>query len=370
MKIVNRPLILFSLIGNVLVSFSQEYDDLYFTKKDRVKLEELREEPEPVVQSSPGRQIEQSYSNHEVTPEAIAKYKRSNIAVSDQEGDIESPNYSIPEEASEDQQAIVNNYYGDPRYYPNRFSSGWGFGSRWNTWRGIGTGFGYGNFYDPWYDPFYYSISTDPWLGYGWNSYYGSFYNPYYRGSFWRNSYTRDFYPGYCNTAYRYYPTHGTATTETGEPKGRKVQRGARYSRGGSVSYSGRSGRSKTPTTNQVANQKNESGDSRNFSDTQTQYLKKSRQSTQTRIYNSNTGTSTIRARNSSRIYNSGTPTINSGRRQRSTINDSRQQRQRSYSTPNRSRSTPSYNRVSPSRSRSTGGGSKTSGNSTRRKHN
>ena len=348
MKTSSRLLLLSTLTFFSVRSYSQEYDDLYFTKKDRKAFKALNvSEVVSEDRKAPSflsRQFSENYSTHAVRPKAIEKYKRANIdSYQGEEEIINNPNYSMQEEAYQDP-VIVNNYYSvDPRRY-NPYWSRLSFGSRWSNWSPDPWGSYGGAFGNLWNDPFY-----------GQGSYYspfGGFYNSYWCPSpFAGNSFAGvGSYTGFYGSYYR--PVIVNTASERG---GRTVERGPRNSRGGTMSSSGRS---RQPRSVSVAGQTN---DARDFTHTQAEYLNKSRKNTQISTVRtgrtSHSTRSTIsNTRRSSKAIHSG---VNS--RSRSTVRppaQSRPSNQRSF-TPsiNRSRSLHPRNvrPSSPSRSRNSG---------------
>lgn len=341
MKSSARLLLLSAFTFLFIFANAQEYDDLYFSKKDRKALKPIAAEKElPIYDSEElqaykghedeskssflGRQYqfdEYQEEPFEVSQESIDKYKRANI---DQpQGDfVENPNYSSPVETYENEPTVVNNYYNvDP--WAAQFNSNWGFGAGWNNWgNNFIVSFGrrpfrnawFGNaWFSPFYNPF------DPWGNqfFGWggfNSPWGGFYDPFwcppfgnaFAGGFYGNRFNRGFYG------------NRVVVVGNGERNGRQVVRGARNTRGGSVSSSGRSAR----VTNSAI-----SNDSRDFSRTQSRYLDQSRRTVRTtnsgnvssgdrsRSSNSSVNRSSTRQRTSSPTYNrtSGSSRSSSG---------------------------------------------------------
>lgn len=218
-----------------------EYDDMYFSSKDRKKIKYAQETTEANItyeSYSNNTYNNPSYSAKEVNPEYIEKYKQqasasvanelaaaegdTNPTYSSQDyfvegavDDYDNPSfYNDPKYNRQNESTVVNNYYGSA--YNNPYSGGFNsYGpsmmmsyNNWGGWSyGISYGFGWGNgYYNPYYDPFYCPM-------YSYNSY--RWYN---------NGYNQGFYNGY---NYGYYASGGV---DAGYQ--RQVTRGARGSRG------------------------------------------------------------------------------------------------------------------------------------------
>lgn len=187
------------------LSVAQEYDDLYFTPKDRkVKKQADLKTPDNFVlenvetnftETSP----EVSYSQKNINPEYVARYTAEQY---ESESDFDRATYYDEDFANGDNQPpVVNNYnyyygnqsfnpYNDP-FFNNRFAfgnrwapydpfydpwlarPGWsvnvGYGWGWNAprwrrgWR-VGVSYGWGGgWYDPWYCPGRYAYGYNPW---------------------------------------------------------------------------------------------------------------------------------------------------------------------------------------------------------------
>ncbi len=229
------------------ISQDKEYDDMYFTKKDRkVKAETAvlvenveanAEKAQEYVKNNEG-----SYSEQNVNPEYISRYGVTQTGDESSYNEDEYYTDTRPEDAqaSDYQVPVVNNYYnyggfaGGGYGYPGSFYSPYGFNRGWNVSIGIGFGFGWGSwgwgrpyygwgrpygwgagFYDPFwgYDPFYGGFAGG-YYGYGWG-------RPYYGG--WG-------YPGYGWG----YPGYGWGNTIIiNNPEyANNVRRGAGPSRG------------------------------------------------------------------------------------------------------------------------------------------
>ncbi len=361
----------------VVASFSalgQEYDDLYFSKKDRKKVNSVTYEAPPQENASSSsflsRQLNESYavtdsysnpnySTGTVSPESIekykraSKYKRSNIAEPAEpvEEVVENRNFSIPEDTYQDP-VVVNNYYGgNPwafnntwRAYRNSWRFGWGW-QPWGSslWISNGWGGGWGAF-DPFWDPFFYSWNRPFFAGNFYNP-WGGFYDPFWCPPFFGSG----FRAGYFGRFGGFY--RAPVVVNYSERAQRNVARGARSARGGNT---GATSRSSNVRDVSVANSID---DNRNYSQTQAEYLNRSRQSV--RVSNSSNNNVSTPSRNS-RVNNSSRNQVNrSSNRSRNTS------RQRSYSAPSNNRSSsPNIRSSSPSRSSGYRSGSSRSGSS------
>lgn len=332
------------------MAFGQEYDDLYFTKKDRVKKQKKAEDTEvQSYQNQPSNDKELSFLGRQyqynaeetgdVSDESLAYYEpektqedyRSDRDYSDYNS-YENQNFSDPQATFDNvsqQPIIVNNYYNDNWNSFNRWNRPrLRFGVGWNSWGGNFWSVSYGNawgnpWYDPFWDPWYYNAwgPSWGWNSWGWNSWGwgGGFYNnlwcpPVYYGNYYKR-------PVYIVDGY--------------QRRGRDIVRGARPSRG---SVNSRESRSSSGRGVSVAS---ESNGRRSYSRQQADYLNRSRASRvntgntrSSSSINSSRGSSTINnARNSS-----SNSTFNNGRQSsRSNSNFSRSSnssRTRSYSPP------------------------------------
>ncbi|MEM0938786.1 MAG: hypothetical protein AAGI25_03230 [Bacteroidota bacterium] len=378
---IKNLFLLLSLIGPA-AGIGQEYDDLYFTKSDREKQKRKQmvpyesqygseetsqaEVPETLeVTSFLGKQYnyesepEDTLFNGHVSQKSIDYYKSGKTIES-----YTNPNYSIPDENIETRQPESNPNFGDPQdtyqndqddpviinnyYYNNNGWNSWNNG--WNSWNRPGwrnprwnMGWGWnnwgGNFWNVsygwggWHDPFW-----DPFLGptWGWN-------NWGWRGGFYRNAWCPPyggFYnrPIYVVNDYRYR---------------RNVVQGARSTRGGAVTSSGRS----TRVDNAVVG---EGSGARSYARQQRDYLNQSRSS---RYSNTVTNTRSTRSRNLndnslSRRSSRNNSSLNRGNTSRNSnygnTSRSRSSRSSGYRNSSRSRSS-SYSRPSSSSGRSSG---------------
>ncbi|HNP18125.1 MAG TPA: hypothetical protein PKL31_06805 [Fulvivirga sp.] len=199
MKTKFRTLLAFSAAALIAIGpiQAQEYDDMYFTPKDRAaKNKDKVEKVAQVEDLQSNFDPQESYSQKNVNPDYIAKYSANSYE--DESGYAEDE-YYIDDYNDNYSQPIANNYYNsgyrsyynpgmvysprwgwyDPFYGPSLYSSpGWSFSI------GFGTGWGYNRFgrlsygsswgsyygyYDSWYPSSYY----------GYYGYYDPFYYPY-----------------------------------------------------------------------------------------------------------------------------------------------------------------------------------------------
>ncbi|MFT4833614.1 MAG: hypothetical protein ACI83W_000376 [Marinoscillum sp.] len=365
-----------------LPALGQEYDDLYFSSKDRKKSEEPKvTESLNVYQAYTANNYTDEYSANKVNPEYIARYQASKeyssdseFAVSDDNANYSQPSYSnisyYPEEQQyanyENQNAptVINNYYGNSGMNNGWNNNGWN-NNNWND-----------PFFDPWmntsmmWSPFYnrnrFSIGFgfggyDPWnsWAFGGNYYSGFWGNPvggFGYGSPW-NGY--GYNAGFNNGQYYGGWSEGVSSSPS-----RDVVVGSRYSRGGSVVQGSRSGNSRTPVPNGGSRANLANNDTRDYSRTQNEYYARSRSGVA-----SNSGTSSRDAVASTRSrsntdnnganVNPGRPSTNSnyGRGNSGSQVSSSNTANRRYSTSTTpssgSRSNSSYSSGSTNRSRS-----------------
>jgi uncharacterized membrane protein YgcG len=195
----------------VFAQTTEEYDDMYFTSKDRATLTANRQ----VVLSEGARRVTDSetasvinptdsYSARNVNPEYISGTNSNTIASSPIQ--YFSPSYqplTVNQKLSTNCGACGNNSYSNFNNF-NQFSNPYGFNNygMMNSFGGFGSFNSFGNsFYQPglnfsfgngWGSP-----SSMFWSYYGGNSFYGNgfgnpygntFYNPYGYGYSWYNS--------------------------------------------------------------------------------------------------------------------------------------------------------------------------------------
>ncbi|MEO9647634.1 hypothetical protein [Ekhidna sp.] len=343
-------------------AIGQEYDDLYFTKKDRVKQKKKFTEVADQYQQEPvksdeelsflGRQFKNSNPAPEegfVSEESLDYYKPEKtqedyLAENDYSVDnqYQNTNFSNPQETyygnTIPQQVVVNNYYNDNW---NSFN-GWNrprlrFGFGFNSWGGNFWSMSYGNawggpFNDPFWNPWYNNWGPS----WGWNSWA---YNPWGWGgglnSFW------------CPPVYGNFYGRPVYVVDNNARSGRNRVRGSRNSRG---SVSNRSSRSSSGRSASVSR---ESRSSRaDHSRQQADYLNRSRSS---RYNTSNSrGSSSINSRSTN---TNGSSRVNMGGRTNSNSNVNR-----SSSRPNNRSYTPPASRSSRSSSVRSSGSSRSSG--------
>lgn len=216
------------LIAVVFAAFTmpcaaQEYDDMYFTAKDRKSNKIGKDEivnqssvTDKGVRRADSQVQNDSYSNTE------DQYYTDQYYSDDYYSQERSENFSS-EFYNRDQAPVVNNYYGNT-YMGNGFNNRWNnpyrsnFGFAWSPF-GWSMGFNYGwnygfGYYDPFfYDPFFYDPFYFP--AYSYNRY--RWYSPYYNG----------YYPAVC-----YY---GRNNTPTGEYNSAGSNNNYQNRRGGTV---------------------------------------------------------------------------------------------------------------------------------------
>ena len=344
LKKLGQLTMLFALVMMVMPSFAQEYDDLYFTSKDRKKVEKLEEaqnKSTSTYESYTNNTYSDNYSTHQVNPEYIARYQ-SDSEYADENANDENPNatYSEPsmsnisyfdedrayeEYDNYNQQAqgttVINNYYSNNPFRNSWYNDPWYAGNSmwydpwygWNTgWR-ISVGFGWRNSwaFNPYYDP-YWNIGYASGFGYydpywGWNTPYSYGWNRWNRYNY---AYTNGFYSGY------YY---GSNSGYVNDSPRRNVVVGSRSVRGGTVAQGSRSSSSRINSTTSARN----NVDSRDFSRTQNEYYSRSRSSSGGRVTSTASNSSRSSANNySSRSSSSRTASSTYGNRSGSSSNN------------------------------------------------
>jgi len=398
--------------------FGQEYDDMYFSSKDRKQVKYASEDKmvkqdlDQVQQAT--QNPDENFSQRNVNPEYIAKYKAASREQYDFDSEYADNDYYVEDyntnpELGEVTSNFTNNaipvrdrfgnvtyvrnyedifwtdpflYQGtmfDPLYSPwvNRWNRGWnvsvGFGwnnwgwNRWNRGWNVGVGFGWGN-----------GWGWNRWNNWGWNS-WG-----------WNNW-------GYCPPGYGW--GGNTVVINNYEARNNRTFRRGPASSRRSSTVDGVSSRRRTSAIAENGNQSGRSSAnsrssvrSRNYDDAQSRYYRRSRNAVSSegtvsgRTYNSRSSSSTYRSgtrsrsgseystpsRSSSRSsgYNSRSSSRNSNfsrpsRSSRSYSSPSRSSGSRSYSSPSRSSSRSSgYNRSSRSSSSRSSGVSRSSSGS------
>ena len=333
---------------SAIVAIGQENDDLYFTKKDRVKQKkkfnnvanQFYQKDAPEVQKSTANDEELSFLGRSfkesnpviedrgfVSDESLDYYKpektQEDYQVDKDYGSYSqnrNPNFSNPQETFIDnvppQQVTVNNYYNDNWNTWNRPRLRFGLG--WNNWGGNFWSVSYGNAWgNPWVDPFW----GDPWFnnwgpGWGWNSRAA---NPWGWGvgfnSFW------------CPPVYGNFYGRPVYVVDGGQRSSRNVVRSGRTSRGSVSTRSSRSSSGRTAAVNGTSRSSRA-----NYSRQQADYLNRSRSSR----YNSTNsrGSNAVNTRSSN---TSNSSRVSNGSRSSSNRNVSRSgntSRNRSYSPP------------------------------------
>jgi len=365
-------------IGSVA---AQEYDDMYFTKKDRKKVKYVSEDKAVTQDLDQVQQFTdtpgENFSARTVNPEYIAKYQASSqesgsaefandeYFVEDYNQNNNNLNTTVNDFQNNYSDVAVRDRYGNVRYF-NSYSdvywsdpflyqntifdplyrpyygwnayrpwrSGWsvsvGFGWGWNSWRWNrwNTGWGWNSWNYGWGNAWGY----DPWCPGFYGGYYG---NPY------RNVVVINNYENRYNRNYR----RGPGTSRSGvinDADGRR-SRVASTNNGRSTTTNGR-------TSSGTSRARYINNDNRDFDDAQSRYYRRSRSA----VNGSSTATSS--SRSTSRSSSNYTPDSRSYSNSRSAVSrsSSSNYNRSSYSQRSRSsRSSSSYNRSSNSSSRS-----------------
>jgi len=368
MKARNSIKILFiSILGLLLILTSgvkaqEEYDDMYFTPKDRkeIKTESINvpsstkksatdADKKEVINPSYSTQlygnVDENYSSKNVNPEYIERYKvNSKDSASDEElteGDayyVENYDRSNILNENLDKKSISQygypgsyygyndpwaryNYYGrsfyDPFYSPY-YGSGWGFtpgislslsfGSGWgyNPWYSPYSSWGYPGYYgyyNPWYSRYYYNpYAYDPWYG-------PNYYSPYYRyGLGYASSY---YYSGFYNGYYNgYYVGSGDVNGNINRYKRRATRGSDNYVVKDEIVPNRRTAVSQERPSGENQSINNRARTTRDYSRTQNEYY------TRSRYNNGSTSTSSsVNTRNSrNTVGTTSTPRVRSSR--------------------------------------------------------
>ncbi|MGD1961041.1 MAG: hypothetical protein ACFB2Y_19455 [Fulvivirga sp.] len=380
-RIKSSALSLLVLVSSISLVFAQEYDDMYFSSKDREVKEQktTKKNAEIAKIEEASTDLDESFSEKNVNPEYIAKYR------ADQEQNTSGNQFEEDEYFNEDyrEDQVVNNfqnnadvviqdrfgnttyfrdardvYWSDPLFYRgtvfdpfyspfgfNRFGPGltvnvgFGFGwNRWNRWNrfnswNVGFGYGWGNRwgYDPWFGGAGFGF-YDPW-----------FYDPFFCPTPFRNNVVViNNYESRANRTIR----RGVAPSRTAVAGRTGTSRSSRV-----VSSSTSNGRSSSRVASNSTRSSRESGRSaysssrRSADGGQSRYYRRSRGNDESSV--------SSRSSRSSRSYTSNSrnssSSSNYSRSSRSTAPGSRS----GYSRSGNSRSS-GYNRSS-SRSRSSG---------------
>ncbi|MEQ9581591.1 MAG: hypothetical protein RIM68_05465, partial [Arenibacter sp.] len=208
-NLLNKLILLISMVilyGQT--SFAQEYDDMYFSANDRMKVKYADAESKPLNQYQDYSGNSSKYSDNydgtarDVDSDLVKYYKdkaeetsnsyamdngTQNLAGND--GYYSDESYDYVSSDNTNRSGTVNNYYGptylsDPwytnpgyavytgynwGYYPWR-PVNWGLGFGWNSWSGWNVGFGWGwnswGLYDPFWGPSW------SWNNWGWRNRY------------------------------------------------------------------------------------------------------------------------------------------------------------------------------------------------------
>jgi hypothetical protein len=191
------------ILGGFSAAISQEYDDVYFSKKDREpsvvqavaqthkKLKALDETTSLLQATDPAISME-GYTGRTINPDyqpggvkvTTASYFSPNYQPTDVNGQLARNNYYT----SNNNNYPYNNYYGRNSFYGN------GFGNYYSPYSNFGyspygwdNGFGspYGGFYSPYYgyggmNSMYSSLAFGMGYGFGGGCYGGGYYGSYY----------------------------------------------------------------------------------------------------------------------------------------------------------------------------------------------
>jgi len=199
-------------------SQNQEYDDLYFSSKDREQVTLTASASSTDYSNIENKGVaSEDYSQKNVNPEYIQQYADQNRQNS---GTTNNDSYSADDNSYYDENySRNNNPIGLARGY-ERYNNG---GTTVNVFPSIGFGGGYyggSAFYDPFYDPYFFNngfydpFFNRPFYGrpgwninisynYGWGSpwgwgrsayWYDPFYNPYRSWGYWGDPYYSGFY--------------------------------------------------------------------------------------------------------------------------------------------------------------------------------
>lgn len=247
----------------VITMAQSEYDDLYYTPKDR---QEDRIEYKIEMLSSPiasevrefkpvDDRISNTSQDRTVNPEYVAQYRsRADARKGDKVNDDEVYFDEYYDEqqvdnASNASQTVINNYYGNRvgvnPYHDPFYANDW----RYRNWR---YRYAHNPYYDPFYDPFY-----DPYFGHtGWSVSIGFGWGSPYFGARYHHAYHNPYYNPYYGSYYGYNPYWGSpynnhyynnvvVVNNTSETTNRNIRRGPAISRG-SVVDRGNTGRGTT----------------------------------------------------------------------------------------------------------------------------
>lgn len=237
-KLISALLLVMIAGANV---FAQEFDDMYFTSKDRAKSNQSAREA--IVLASAKQKGENvqtinpsdSYSARNENPDYVAGSKAGSNAPQQSSSYFTStyvPNVNRNLYSNTGYNNYNNYAYGNPYY--NSYGA-YGFGSPYSSFYPYGYGYGYG--YSPYgYGGIYPGFSLG--LGYGVGSMWGSpsisFWNSYYgMGSYYGYGYP---YYGYGMGSYYYPSSYYVANNYNPDNTG--FATGRRPNRGGSLTQS------------------------------------------------------------------------------------------------------------------------------------
>ncbi len=233
---------------------SLENDDIYFSKKDRVKLEAARASESSSSYSASSRTSKKEQLEDELTGNPTDSYSSTNYSARQTNPEF-AARQNAQTAANDNGDYFVNDYKYSTASNLNNFGSNYSnwynnswytpayYGSSINSWNT--PYYGYNNpYYSPWYDPYWnysgysaaYSYYNGNPYGYGWGGSYNYWNRPYIgysSGWGWNLGY------GYGFSNYYYgYPSTVIVVNNGGESGGRRVVNGVRPTRG-SVMYSG-----------------------------------------------------------------------------------------------------------------------------------
>ncbi|MEP2771302.1 MAG: hypothetical protein ABJH05_04090 [Fulvivirga sp.] len=377
---------------------AQEYDDMYFSAKDRKQVKYVSDDKAVTQDLNQVSQVSQnpaeSFSSKTVNPEYIAKYQAASqqeatAEFADDEYFVEDYNDNNLNQVTNDfqnsSQVAVRDRYGnisyfrdysdvywsdpflyegtvfDPFYRP--YYSRFGYGNRWNRpWRSgwsVSVGWGWNSWgYNPWNTGWSYNAGWGWNYGWGWNSWNNGWCPPYYGYNGWGNNVV--VINNYENRSNRVYRS-GRASSRSGIVNSNSRRRSIASSNSrvdnDRSSTNGRSEVSSTSRSRYIS----ESNSRRDYDDAQSKYYRRSRSSVSSgddnRSYTSRSRSTSNYTPNSRSNYSSRSSTINRS----SAPSNNRSYNSRSYNNSRSSGS--SYSR--PSNSRSNGySPSRSSGNS------
>ena len=271
MKIKGLLLATFSLLGISGAIAQVEYDDMYFNKEDRAKLNAQRSTE--VAYNTPSKKKfseeeredvnpTDSYSARNVNPEYTSR-AHSETAQSD-DADYFVNNYQYNRNQLNNWNNDFGNWYSSP-WYRNNY-----YGPVINSWNS--PYYGYNSWNSPWYDPYWshygwsssFSFHTGNRWNYGWGGNYNYWNRPYYGWDPYFGGmgpyagmgmgmgyYGGGFGGGYWNN-YRYPGTVIVVNPDGGS--GRDIVYGKRPTRGTTIVSDRSNTRARSSVTNSVRN--------------------------------------------------------------------------------------------------------------------